>query len=91
VAVTPYLVLAAVSGGMLPWSWHRSRHWARYRWGTGAPVVWALLLLTAGVCLTLVLLGEPILARELGLGGLIGSGLALSILVRNSDSRFGEE
>ncbi len=80
----PYLILAGVSAVLLPWSWHRSRNWTRYRLGTGAPVVWILLLITGCLGLGLVAAGQPELAREFGTGGLIGAGLGLSVLWRNS-------
>ncbi len=84
--MTPYALLLAISLGMLPWSWRRSRSWTDYRLRTGAPIIWVHLGVTALLCLGLHR-GDPALARGLGEGGLISSGLLLLVLYRRSVSQ----
>ncbi|HEX8496028.1 MAG TPA: hypothetical protein VF661_02440 [Actinomycetales bacterium] len=85
--MTFYLVVAALSAGLLPIARRRSRgSMTRYVLYTGAPAVLVLMLAAALVAAALASRDE-VVARQVFTGGLIAAGIAQFILLRRTQTQ----
>lgn len=79
-----YLVVLALCLVVGPVSCRRSGSMTRYVTFTGAPVVWLLLALSAGLAVVADRAGAARTAQQLFTGGLIGTGFAQVLLLRRT-------
>ena len=77
-----FIVFAAICLVLLPISYRRSGSFTHYVTTTGAPVMWALLLMASLVSWAFDLAGDEDTAVQLFVGGLIGTAFVQVYLMR---------